>query len=207
MKVIVDLDNPEEIAELMIMVAERYPEMMVDDEEEPNLNTVIEEVDVPTAEEFAHHQSMAQDVAQSTTTETAPKVDKSGRPWDGRIDSQPPALTAKNEWRARRKPKSMSDEEWSAFRDNVVNEITRAVAVPPTVIDSLFPAEEVEEQPLTVTYDTLKSKIVAAMMDDSNPYFTEKTLQQAYASCGISNIIDTKDDNVLVSKLNKILFG
>lgn len=58
-----------------------------------------------------------------------PDLDKNGLPWDKRINSTPASLTGANEWKMRRKPKDMNDDQWADYIETVRNELTNLMSI------------------------------------------------------------------------------
>lgn len=95
-----------------------------------------------------------------------PDLDKNGLPWDKRINSTPASLTSANEWKMRRKPKDMNDDQWAEHIETVRNELTNlmSIEVGDNVVDtdSIEPVigdspvvDSVEVIPPPVTPDTV----------------------------------------------------
>lgn len=58
-----------------------------------------------------------------------PDLNKNGLPWDKRINSTPASLTGANEWKMRRKPKDMDDDQWAEYIETVRNELTNLMSI------------------------------------------------------------------------------
>jgi hypothetical protein len=66
-----------------------------------------------------HFDNPAPQVSDSTT-------DSNGTPWDERIHSASKALNSDGTWRLRRKPKDMTDDEWTMYVNDVKVEISES---------------------------------------------------------------------------------
>lgn len=77
----------------------------------------------PTVTDDDGDETLCQVVADSTT------LDKDGLPWDSRIHSGNKVTNADGTWRVRRKPKDMSDDEWSATLETVRAELKQLMTI------------------------------------------------------------------------------
>lgn len=91
--------------------------------------------------EVAHSGGFTDDDAQLATNDT---LDADGLPWDARIHSGNQERNADNTWRARRKPKDVTPEQWAEQVAQVRDELFALMAIPvaaPVVIGA-DPASE-----------------------------------------------------------------
>lgn len=212
MKLTVDLSNPEDIGRaldfLNVFCTERVNTV------QQNMPEVIDVVQTP----------------DPATAIIDARTDKHGRMYDARIDSSNRELLKDGEWCKRRKPKDMTDSQWLQYRAKVMSEYEPSTAED---VSSLFgvttpaPADinvhftahnEVKvstedslrslfgEEPTAITYEVLSEKLVSAVMDTNQPYFTSNTIASACASCQIPNLAAAKNDPDMLAKLNRILF-
>jgi hypothetical protein len=205
MKLTVDLSNPEDIGRALDFLNVFCTE---------SVNTVQS---VPAVELYHDEAQTVPKTHDSTTAIVDARTDKHGRMYDARIDSSNRELLKDGEWCKRRKPKDMTDSQWLQYRAKVMSEYEPATTED---VSSLFgvttPAatEQVEndirslfgEQPTAITYEALSEKLVCALMDNFQPYFTSNTVASACASCQIPNLAAAKNDPDMLAKLNRILF-
>jgi len=134
-------------------------------------------------------------------------VDKHGRAWDERIDSNPATLTEKGEWRARRKPKDMSGVDWKHFCNNIKNPVedegkvsdTPSVFDTPDSVDSFFqPAANDTPATEAVDYDQFKGMVMDKIMNIEYPEFTPQYANLAATKHGVENIQAVKDQPELI---------
>jgi len=65
----------------------------------------------------------AKQLSEQVKSWVPPTADSTGTPWDERIHSASKALNADGSWRLRRKPKDMTDDDWTMYVNDVKVEI------------------------------------------------------------------------------------
>ena len=120
----------------------------------------------PSASEF---EPFTDDDTQLADDDT---LDADGLPWDARIHSGNRERNADNTWRARRKPKDMTPEQWEEQVAQVRDELFALMAIPvaepvPVVADADLGADYSEELPVS---DEPESAVaVFGAIDDHTP--------------------------------------
>lgn len=91
------------------------------------------------------YEQLAADASQAANEDDGalPTSDAEGLPHDKRINSDPATINADGTWKARRKPKEMTKDEWVTYIDGVKAELRQALSGEPIVEDE--PAIEIEQ--------------------------------------------------------------
>ena len=137
--------------------------------------------------------------------DTAPTEDKHGRKWDDRIDSKPPKLTDKGEWRARRKPKDMASIEWGIECQTIIDDLKDTPSPSASVSDKPS-MENVSgfESMLTnaaIDYNAFKDLVMDKVMNTEIPAFTPQFANEVAVRHGAENIQAVKNMPEIVPAL------
>ena len=148
------------------------------------------------------------------------QVDKHGRQWNPEIDSTPAVLTVKLEWRAKRKPKNLTDVEWITFVEERKNQSTDVIvsgavdeptgsvfdAPQSTGFENMLGGDKVEEPAATSTFVAFKAEVVKRAIDAELPEFTIPMVNERCVELGVASIAELEGRQDLIDILALELF-
>ncbi len=143
---------------------------MLDKLKETRSGNIVCEPEVDTISQQFESLNVKQDLSTgdtelpsvaSSTPHPADNTDSTGTPWDERIHSASKALNSDGTWRVRRKPKNMDEAEWSAFVQNVQDELL-----------GQKPGDLTPDDPEWESFDEHSIMEEAAKFDESEPAVT-----------------------------------